>query len=371
VEISCHGSPVVVRQLIDLTLIEGARLAGPGEFSLRALANGKISLAQAEAIRDLIQAQTQAAAKQAALQLSGELSAALAPLKSKLVDVIVVLESALEFVEDDLPPTQVEQIENGLQVVKTGVDELRLSYQAGRLLSEGFKAAILGQPNVGKSTLFNKLVGRDRAIVTDIPGTTRDTLSEAVDINGVPVILTDTAGLRESPDGIETLGIQRAHQAASEADLLITVFDGTRTIGPDECELLSQTASRNRLLVINKCDLEGAPVSSVPQELHAAVHISAKTGEGINALRDAIIQMFGPGYAQDGGLVVTNARHHDLLCRVMIELDSALEAVNVCQSEELILAPLHNALSFLGEITGETTPEQILSEIFATFCIGK
>ena len=371
VEISCHGSPAVVRQVIDLTLAMGARLAEPGEFSLRALANGKINLAQAEAIRDLIQAQTQTAARQAALQLNGELSNALAPLKESLIDVIVILESALEFVEDDLPQTQSDQIEELLRTVRHSVDQLRNTYAVGRLLRDGFRAAILGQPNVGKSTLFNKLVERDRAIVTDTPGTTRDTLSEAIDILGIPVILTDTAGLRETTDGIETIGIERAHRAASESDLVIVLFDATNKVGPEELALLSQTASASRMLVINKCDLTCAASPNLPEGLRDAVRISAKTGDGLDTLRTAMVDRITGTTSTDGGLTITNARHHDLLCRALDELDSAIHALGLRQSEELILSPLHTALKYLGEITGETSTEQILSEIFSTFCIGK
>ncbi|HET7285881.1 MAG TPA: tRNA uridine-5-carboxymethylaminomethyl(34) synthesis GTPase MnmE, partial [Pyrinomonadaceae bacterium] len=241
VEISCHGSPAVIRNIVDTTLELGAVLAGPGQFTLRALANGKINLAQAEAIRDLIAAQTDAAVKQASRQLNGELSNALAPLKEKLVEVIVVLESALEFVEDDLPAVRVQEIESELIVVSAGVEKLARTYAAGRLLQEGIKVAIAGRPNVGKSSLFNGLVERERAIVTEIPGTTRDTLSEAIDLEGIPVILTDTAGVRETTDGIETLGIERTRRAMGDSDLVLVVIDGSTELGPSDHDLLNQT----------------------------------------------------------------------------------------------------------------------------------
>ncbi|HEU4875696.1 MAG TPA: tRNA uridine-5-carboxymethylaminomethyl(34) synthesis GTPase MnmE, partial [Pyrinomonadaceae bacterium] len=227
VEISCHGSPAVVRSIIDTTLELGAVLAGPGEFTLRALSNGKINLAQAEAIRDLIAAQTDAAVKQASRQLNGELSVALGPFKEKLVEAIVVLESALEFVEDDLPAVRVQEIEKELATVSAGVERLAKTFAAGRLLQEGIKVTITGRPNVGKSSLFNGLIERERAIVTDIPGTTRDTLSEAIDLEGIPVILTDTAGLRETTDGIETLGMERTRRAMGDSDLVLVVLDGS------------------------------------------------------------------------------------------------------------------------------------------------
>src|ERR1044072_4099175 len=249
VEISCHGSPAIVRSIIDTTLELGAMLAGPGEFTLRALSNGKINLAQAEAIRDLIAAQTDAAVKQASRQLNGELSNALGPFKEKLVEVIVLLESALEFVEDDLPAPRVEEIDRALAGVAAGVEKLSRSYSAGRLLQEGIRVTITGRPNVGKSSLFNGLIERERAIVTDIPGTTRDTLSEAVDLEGIPVILTDTAGLRATTDGIETLGIERTRRAMGDSDLVLVVLDASSDLGPSDHELITQTANTRRVVV--------------------------------------------------------------------------------------------------------------------------
>jgi tRNA modification GTPase len=371
VEISCHGSPAVVRSIIDATLELGAVLAGPGQFTLRALANGKINLAQAEAIRDLIAAQTEAAVKQASRQLNGELSNALTPLKEKLIEVIVVLESALEFVEDDLPALRALEIEVDLAVVSAGVEKLAQSYAAGRLLQEGIKVAITGRPNVGKSSLFNSLIERERAIVTDIPGTTRDTLSEAIDLGGIPVILTDTAGLRETTDGIETLGIERTHRAMSDADLVLVVIDGAAEVGPPERELLSQTESARRLVVRNKSDLPGFSAQSVCNEAAEAINVSARTGEGLSTLRSAILSSLSSNGNEADSLLITNARHYDLLRSAQRELEAARESLQQRHSEELVLVPLHNALRFLGQITGETTTEDILSEIFATFCIGK
>jgi tRNA modification GTPase len=369
IEIACHGSPAVIRQIIDASLRQGARLAGPGEFTLRALSNGKINLAEAEAIRDLIESQTEAAARQAARQLGGELSKALEPLKNTLLEVIVILESALEFVEDDLPATSQSEIERSLTIVSEQLDHWSKSYSAGHLLHDGVKVAITGRPNVGKSSLFNKLVARDRAIVTDVPGTTRDTLTEAIDLGGIPVVLTDTAGLRTTADDIETLGIARAEQAMSDADLILLVIDGSSPITPDDQKLISQTGDARRLVVLNKSDLASFSMDAV--DAAASVRVSAKTGDGIDDLRSAILAAFDSKGVESGGLLITNARHHDLLMRTKHELDSAMELLRERRSEELILVPLHNGLRLLGEITGETTSEEILSRIFATFCIGK
>lgn len=371
VEISCHGSPAIVRRIIDATLASGATLAGPGEFTLRAVTNGKINLAQAEAIRDLIAAQTDAAVKQASRQLNGELSKALDPFKEKLIQVIVLLESALEFVEDDLPATQTNRIEATLDCVIVGVDRLSESYRAGRLLQDGARIAITGRPNVGKSSIFNSLVRSERAIVTDVPGTTRDTLSESIDIGGVPVVLTDTAGLRETSDSVESLGIERTHRAMGEADLVLLVLDGSNEVGAEDEELLEETAVDRRIVVLNKSDLPA--FGSLPRCVDdiEAINVSARTGAGLPALHSAILAKLDSSGDEDGGLLITNARHYELLCGAKRELEWALMCFRERHSEELVLAPLHNALRFLGQITGETTTEDILSEIFATFCIGK
>ena len=370
VEISCHGSPAIVRNIIDTTLELGAVLAGPGEFTLRALSNGKINLAQAEAIRDLIAAQTDAAVRQASRQLDGELSTALAPFKEKLVEVIVLLESAVEFVEEDIPAVRADEIERELASVAAGIGKLSESYSAGRLLQEGIRVAITGRPNVGKSSLFNSLVERERAIVTDIPGTTRDTLSETIDLEGIPVILTDTAGLRETTEHIETLGIERTRRAMSDSDLVLVVLDGSIEPGPADRDLLEQTSGARRLIVMNKSDLPSFNDAACCRELEA-INVSARTGEGLPSLRNAILATLNSKGMDDGSLLITNARHYDLLCSAQREIEVARTALRDRHSEELVLAPLHNALRLLGQITGETTTEDILSEIFATFCIGK
>jgi tRNA modification GTPase len=371
VEISCHGSPAIARRIVDATLELGAVLAAAGEFTLRALTNGKIDLAQAEAIRDLIAAQTDAAVKQAARQLNGELSNALDPFKQKLIDVIVLLESALEFVEDDLPAPQLNQVDATLVSVLAGVEQLSQSYSAGRLLQEGARVAITGRPNVGKSSLFNSLLRSERAIVTDVPGTTRDTLSESLDIGGVPVVLTDTAGLRETSDDVETLGIERTHRAMGDADLVLVVLDGSAEVGLEDRELLDRTAASHRIVVLNKCDLPDFRSSSRCVPGVEAINVSARTGEGLSTLHHAIVAQLNSDSAEDGSLLITNARHYDLLCNAKRELEVARECLRDRHSEELVVAPLHNALKLLGQITGETTTEDILSEIFATFCIGK
>jgi tRNA modification GTPase len=362
IEIGCHGSPTVVRQILDQTLRLGARLAEPGEFSLRAVQNGKINLAQAEAIRDLIAAQTEAAVKQASRQIGGELSKRLEQFEQRLIKVIVLFESALEFVEDDLPATEMEAIEALLRSTKAGVNDLGDTFTAGRLLQDGLKVAIVGSPNVGKSSLFNRLVQEDRAIVTPLPGTTRDTLSHSIDIGGIPVVLIDTAGMRETDDRIESLGIERTRRAISDADLVLHVVDRSNPTDEGLDEYLSSS-----IVVYNKSDLPGP----VGQDRADSVRVSALTGEGLEPLRAAILGRLNGGQESREGLLITNARHHDLLNAASQEIESALGLLGDRASEELVLVPLHNALRYLGEITGETTNEDILTEIFSTFCIGK
>jgi tRNA modification GTPase len=361
VEISCHGSPAVVRQILDLAISYGARLAGPGEFTLRAVSNHKINLAEAEAIRDLIDAQTEAAVKQASRQIGGELSQALQRFEDQLVKVIVQLESSLEFVEDDLPPTELRGMQDALALAHAGTSELAESYSAGRLLQEGLQVAIVGRPNVGKSSLFNRLLESDRAIVTEIPGTTRDTLSHAIDLGGIPVLLTDTAGLRETSDNIESLGIERTLRAIDDADLILEVVDASAA---DE-ERVDVKTEIPSILVFNKCDL---PDTRTDPD---AIRVSALSGEGLDSLRAAILELFNRADRSQDGVVITNARQHELLKRAADEIDSAQTLLEQRVSEEMILVPLHNSLMCLGQITGETTTEDILTQVFSTFCIGK
>jgi len=374
VEFSCHGSPVLLRHLIDCILSLDARLAGPGEFTLRALGNGRLNLSQAEAIRDLINAQTKAAVRQATLQLGGELSTLLQPLKDTLLDIIVPLESSLEFVEDDLPDIAIDQIKAKLSNLIAHVEELTSTFMSGRLLKNGLKVTLVGRPNVGKSSVFNNLLVSDRAIVTDISGTTRDSLSEMLSLQGVPILLTDTAGLRVSENVIENLGVERTRRAIADADLLIFVVDGSQPPIPEDKEIFDEVAPNPHLIALNKSDLKSFRRNALgwkSGQTTAVISISAKTGVGLDDLRAAILHPFVAGDISDAGLLVTDARHFDLLQRTQAALCSSIALLVERASEELVLVGLYNALRFLGEITGETTPDDVLSQIFATFCIGK
>jgi tRNA modification GTPase len=372
IELSCHGSPVILRRLLDSTQNLGARLADPGEFTLRACKNGKMNLSQAEAIRDLIDAQTDAAAAQAARQLKGELAVALKPAKEMLIQIIVRLESALEFVEDDLPRVQTQQIEKELAEVIKIVERLALTFATGRALREGLKVAIVGRPNVGKSSLFNKLVGMNRAIVTEIAGTTRDSISASISLSGIPISITDTAGIRVAKDKIEEIGIERTHQSMADSDLLVVVIDGSTNLSDEDLTIINQAVPNRYVVAINKCDLGRNPeLEDRLRQSSKVVHLSALTGEGLEKLNAAILEPFGGVDSEAVGLLITDSRHYDLLRRTQSSLERSVELFSNSASEEIVLVGLHSALQFLGEITGETTTDDILAEIFSTFCIGK
>jgi tRNA modification GTPase len=377
VELHCHGSPVLLQAIVDITLKLNARLADPGEFSLRAVSNGRIQLTEAEAIRDLIDAQTNAAAKQATRQLKGEISNTLRPAKDQLLRVIVRLESSIEFVEEDLPGVEHDELIRNLQDIQDDLSRLSQTFAAGKLLRDGLKAAFVGRPNVGKSSLFNRLLGHSRAIVTEIPGTTRDTLTEPIGINGVPVLLIDTAGIRDSIDKIEAIGVARTKREAADADILIVVLDGAARLHAEDKTVLSEVLNQLHLVALNKSDLKSFSSSRVERDVRAnpncvgIISVSAKTEAGLETLRAAILKPFLNGTSHNEGLLITNARHHDLLLRTVAAIQTSESLLHQRVSEELVLVGLHTALRFLDEITGETTSNDILGQIFSTFCIGK
>jgi len=375
VELSCHGSPVVLRRVLDLALEHGARAAGPGEFTLRAFLNGRIDLVQAEAIRDLIEAQTVTQARVALRQMQGSLSRRLHPIRQSLVDAIVQMETAVEFVEDDVLTESRSSLMARLDGAIAELEAIAAQYRTGRIVREGIHIAIVGKPNVGKSSLFNRLLSRERAIVTEIPGTTRDMLIETASIEGVPVHLVDTAGLREASDRVERLGIERSREAIADADLVLVVLDGSQPLDEDDRMVLEATRSVPRLLAINKHDL---PERLDPEAIRALqetaplCRVSALTGQGLDELRRRILELVTSGSAfQPEDVILTNARHHRLILAARDAIVQARRALDEGYSEEVALVGLHDALRCLGEITGEVTIEDILNQIFSTFCIGK
>lgn len=373
VEVSCHGSPIVLSEVLRLLLSAGASLAEPGEFSLRAFLNGRMDLAQAEAIRDLIHSQTAYQAQLAARQLDGELSRQLRPLKERLVNLIVHFESAVEFVEDDLDPVDVEKFSQTLDEITNELNRLSGSYRFGRVVETGIKLALIGRPNVGKSSLFNALLGRDRAIVTTIPGTTRDTLRERFSVNGIPAELVDTAGLRDADDPVEKIGVERTRSAAADADIIIGVVDLTDEANDLDLELFR--AHPPQLIALNKNDLQQMRSKEELEELSGVapvIRLSATVGTGLGELvartYDVITSGISPAVE---GAIITSARHFAAIETARESLITAKNALKEGFTEEVALSQLHRALSALGVITGETLIADILNQIFSTFCIGK
>ncbi|MEP7353419.1 MAG: tRNA uridine-5-carboxymethylaminomethyl(34) synthesis GTPase MnmE [Acidobacteriota bacterium] len=366
VELSCHGSPVILRHALDQACRAGARLAEPGEFTLRAYLNGRIDLPQSEAIRDLINSTTLYQARIAAQQSEGSVSRKLQPMKNQLLELIALLEAGIDFAEDDISVAPSADILRRLDPVTTAVANLAASFAYGKLVHDGFTLAIVGRPNVGKSSLFNRLLEQDRAIVTDIPGTTRDVVSEAAAIGGIPVRLLDTAGIREGQDMVESLGIERSYQAMADADLTVIVLDATQPESAEDRTLLERAQSQGKhLIVTNKSDLPHTPRAN-------AQDVSALTGAGIEALRRAIISAVAPPNAMesDGGFI-TSLRHEQLLRESQEALTHARHAAELGIPHEMLLLDLYAALNPIDAITGATTADDILNRIFSTFCIGK
>ncbi len=365
VEISCHGAPVVLRLCVERATANGARLAEPGEFTLRAYANGRIDLPQAEAVRELIDATTLYQARVAAQQMEGSVSRRIRPIKEPLLELISLLEAGIDFAEDDISVAPAEDILRRLNPLQQALQELVASFAAGKLVFQGFTLAIAGHPNVGKSSLFNRLLEQDRAIVTAIPGTTRDAVSEATTLAGIPLRLVDTAGIRESVDVVETLGIERTYQAMADADLTLLVVDLSEPLTDEDRVLIEKLRDRRPLLVGNKADLTS-------RRGVGALAVSALTGEGIDVLRDAILERLAPeGLAAPESGSITSLRHEALLREALEALANAQRAVEFQIPHEMLLLDLYAALRPIDAVTGATTADDILNRIFATFCIGK
>jgi tRNA modification GTPase len=370
IEISTHGSPVVLRHVVELSLQRGARVAEPGEFTLRAFLNGRIDLTQAEAVRDLIDSQTLYQARVAAQQLEGSLSKRLQPIKQKLVELIALLEAGVDFAEDDVPVVDSSIIVQRIAEISQGLQDLGRSFAYGRLVHEGLTLAIVGRPNVGKSSLFNRLVERERAIVTATAGTTRDLVSETVAIGGIPVKLIDTAGIRRALDEAESIGIRKSMEALADADMVLVVVDASEPLHEEDEELFRLTGQRNAIVVANKSDLGNAQVSA-----HGSASLlptSATTGQGIAELRDEILRQIGgeAGAAPEAGFL-TNMRQAAAVTEAIRSLNAAAQSTQAQVPHEMILLDLYGSLRQLDEITGATTADDILNLIFGSFCIGK
>jgi tRNA modification GTPase len=374
VEIAAHGSPVILDLLVRQSLAAGARLAHPGEFTERAFLSGRIDLTQAEAVRDLIESQTLYQARVAAQQLDGALSRRVKPIKQRLVELIAVLEAGIDFAEDDVDVTPDVQILARMDDIAAPLTELDRSFEQGRIVHSGLALAIVGRPNVGKSSLFNRLIERERAIVTAMPGTTRDLVTEKVAIGGIPIELVDTAGLREAVDEAESIGIRKSREALADADLVLVVVDGSVAIRSDDVELIASVTGRRTLVVRNKSDLSDESSRwQLPIEDNETrvIRTSALTGDGIDDLRSAILDLVrGSGSGNEDGML-TNIRHHQAVTAALDSMEAAKQAISYRTPHEMLLIDLYAALRHMDLLTGETTADDILNLIFSTFCIGK
>jgi tRNA modification GTPase len=370
VEIAAHGSPVVLEMLLKRAMALGARLAEPGEFTQRAFLAGRIDLTQAEAVRDLIEAQTLTQVRQAALQMGGALSRRVAPAKHALVELIALLEAGIDFAEDDIDVTPQNEIARRIDHLTPSLTALEASFARGRIVHDGLTLAIVGRPNAGKSSLFNRLVERERAIVTASPGTTRDLVTEKISLEGIPLELVDTAGLREGLEEAEQLGIARSREALADAALVLVVLDATQPLNDEEHHLLKAVEGRPALVVVNKSDLSGGDAIALECANIPALRTSALTGDGIPALRKRILALATGGASQEPGML-TNLRHHQAITTALAAMGDAHQANTSGIPHEMILLDLYRGLWALDSLTGQTTSDDILNLIFSTFCIGK
>jgi len=368
VEIATHGSPIVLDWLLRRAVAAGAQPARPGEFTERAFLRGRLDLTQAEAVRDLIEAQTLEQAKLAAEQMGGAIATQVRPTKQALVELIAALEAGIDFAEDDIDTMPAEAIAARIETLLPSLQTLLASFAHGRLMREGMRLAIVGKPNAGKSSLFNRLVERERAIVTATPGTTRDVIAERIALHGVPVELLDTAGLRETDDEAERMGVARSREAIAEADAVLMVVDASST---DSVDAALEEALQGRPVVIarNKSDLHARQTSS--NAAWPEVQTSAVTGEGIADLREALWSLVSGGAHRANGATLTSLRQRDAVERSVLALQRAQSAATAQTPHEMVLLDLYEALRALDELTGETTADDVLNLIFSTFCIGK
>ena len=374
VEINCHGGPVAQQRILSLLLGRGAGLAAPGEFTRRAFLNGRIDLVQAESVAQIISARTEAGLKVAMSQLDGVLSQEIAGIRVSILESMALVEAAIDFADEDIESMDRGALEKELGVSAARLGDLLETAFVGRVLSEGVRTAIVGKPNVGKSSLLNSLLMRERAIVTEVPGTTRDTIEEIINIQGIPLRLIDTAGLRPVADEVEQIGVERSYRAIREADLVLCLFDGSEPEDDQDRALITSVPPERAIFVLNKCDKFRGQPPRFNQGLLSGepVLVSALTRQGLSQLRDRIATLIlAGGLPPLEGPIVTHERHKHLLEDSLRSLERARQGLRVGLGEELIAEELRAAVACLGEITGEETVDDLLDIIFRDFCIGK
>lgn len=375
VEINCHGSMVSLRKTLALVLRKGARLAEPGEFTKRAFLNGRLDLSQAEAVIDIIKAKTDRSFDVAMSQLEGALSLRVTEIRQKLLDLLVDITVNIDYPDEDIEELTYDKIEENILLIGEMIEKLLSTADTGRMIREGIRVAIVGKPNVGKSSLMNSLLRETRAIVTEIPGTTRDTIEETISIRNIPVYLVDTAGIRETSDEVERLGIERSKAAFNEADFIIFIMDGSSAISDEDREIAAYLDGRNSVVLINKNDLERGFTNDDVRELvtdPVIIETSLINNEGIEEIENHIEELvYGGELSQHESTMVNNVRHIELLNQSRDSLRDAMDMTLAREALDFIEVDVRNAYELLGEITGETVSDDIINEVFARFCLGK
>lgn len=373
-EINSHGGNVIMRKILQLCLKNGADLAEPGEFTKRAFLNGRIDLSQAESVIDIINAKSDREAKEGIKQLEGFLAISIRNIKDEILDVMTNIEVSIDYPEYDTPEVLEDDLRTKLNDVAIKLEKLEKSFDNGKLIKEGIKTAIIGKPNAGKSSLLNAILKEDRAIVTEYEGTTRDTIEEFVNINGIPLKLVDTAGIRKTENEIEKIGIEKSIKYAKEADLAIVIIDGSKSLSKEDMEILNIVNPEKTIIILNKMDLEQKIDSSTEEisKFDNIIKISALKKEGIEQLYDKISDLFNLNKLNvDNDVVITNERHKNQIQKAGQNLEKAIQSLNMNMPIDIIAISLKDVLSNLGEITGEEASEEIINEIFARFCLGK
>ena len=371
IEINCHGGNVSTREILELVLKNGARLAEPGEFTKRAFLNGKLDLTQAEAVIELINSKSDKESKASYKQLEGLLGAKIKEIKQGIIDLLVDIEANIDYPEYDIEEVRRERIYNVLSANVAKLETLEKSFESGKILRDGVSTVIIGKPNVGKSSLLNRLVKEDRAIVTEIAGTTRDTIEEYITIRGIPLKLVDTAGIHETDDIVESIGVNKSKKAIDESELVLLMLDATRELSKEDEELLEATKNKNRIILINKIDAD-KKINKDMFKNDKIIEMSTKTLTGIEELEETIEEMFNISELNiENEIVITNVRHKNLIHKAAEEIKNAIVSIKNGLPIDMLSIDLQEALQNLGEITGESISEEVVKGIFAKFCVGK
>lgn len=373
VEVNCHGGVVSTGRVLEEIIKAGARIAEPGEFTKRAFLNGRIDLSQAEAVMDIIRAKTDLSMKSAVMQSNGALSKEIGKLREYMLNTLALIEYSVDFTEDDEEPDETIpiRVQEQLTIAIKDINKLLEGANEGRIIRDGLKLAIIGKPNVGKSSLLNCLLKEKRAIVTDIPGTTRDIIEEFISLDGIPVKITDTAGIRETEDEVEKIGVERSREKIDEADLIVLMLDSSRPLEIEDREIIDNVKDKKYVVLMNKNDLEKKISDEDIKDLKNVIYISAKTGFGIDELKEKVKELFFNGEVDSESMIISNNRHKQALYRALENCQEALDRVKSNEYLDLISIYVTSALKALGEITGSELEEDLINKIFSEFCVGK